>query len=445
MTAFHNPSVALTTGTPWRAALRMAAWYLTVGCAWMLATDRWVQHDPSEPLRLANMLVFVALSAVLICLLAARMMQRLGDQQRDAHAHAADAQRHERSFAQLLDLLPEPVLLVRHGRIVHANGAAEDTFGEGLRGELVGRSVLELVAPQQHAEVMARHARVLAGAQDRGFQPRLMYRRGRPFEASVGVSLAHFEGQPVVLKIVRDVDQLTCARREAEQAQQALEALSGNLIEVQERERRTIARELHDEIGQCLSAIRLHFARLQRRVQAPEVLKLIADASAMTEHTLARVRNLSLLLHPPQLEALGLEAALDWQVQQLKAHDGLRASFSCDPVPQDIDPDLAIAVYRIVQECLSNVVRHARATQVQVSLRCAWGGLELQVLDDGQGFDAGQLKQRWRQAPSLGLVGMTERVRLLNGHFEVSSLPGLGTRVSVSLPWQRKTAWRQAA
>lgn len=223
-------------------------------------------------------------------------------------------------------------------------------------------------------------------------------------------------------------------RRAAELAQMGLQALSRGLIELQERERRGIARELHDEIGQSLSAIRVQFAKLRRRVDSTELLDLIDAASLVTEQTLGRVRTLSLMLHPPQLETLGLEAALRWHIRQLSKLHGMDIAFETGPLPQPLRPDVAIAVYRIVQEALNNVVLHARASHAGVELAAHEKGVRVVIRDDGAGFCLTSVKLRWEESPSLGLLGMQERARQLGGELEVWSQPGVGTRIEAFLP-----------
>ena len=224
--------------------------------------------------------------------------------------------------------------------------------------------------------------------------------------------------------------------RAAEQAHAELQALSRGLIGLQERERRGIARELHDEIGQSLSAIRVQFAKLRRRVEGTELLGLIDAAGALTEQTLGRVRNLSLMLHPPQLETLGLEAALRWHVGQVEKLHGLAVVLDVGPLDRPMDPDLAIAVYRIVQEALNNVVRHARAGQASVAISSDARQLRVDIADDGVGFLLSQVRLKWEESPSMGLIGMQERARLLGGELSVRSQPGQGTRIAASLPWR---------
>jgi signal transduction histidine kinase len=230
------------------------------------------------------------------------------------------------------------------------------------------------------------------------------------------------------------------ARRPAvppRQERGAWTALSRRLIDVQEDERRRIARELHDEIRQSLSAIRVQFAKLQRRVDAPEARSLIDSAAAMTKRTLGRVRSLSMLLHPPQIDTLGLEAALRWHIDEQQRIHGVPVQFETGLGPEPAHPDLAIAAYRIVQEAVSNALRHASASRIAVLVRRRGGRLLLDVVDDGRGFSPSAARGRPARRPTLGLLSMVERARLAGGDATITSARGCGTRVAAELPWRR--------
>jgi signal transduction histidine kinase len=222
-------------------------------------------------------------------------------------------------------------------------------------------------------------------------------------------------------------------RQELARRERELLALSNRFVDLHEQDRRHVARELHDEIGQCLSAIRLQFARLQRRAESPESLALIASAADMTERTLDSVRSLSRLLHPPQLETLGLAAALRWHLDEQQRLHTLAIRLDSAALPE-LPQDLALAVYRIVQEALSNTLRHAGARRFDVTLRLQADALILGVSDDGRGFDARAGDGGFMPPSGLGLVGMAARARLLGGELAVVSAPGQGTQIAASFP-----------
>ena len=216
----------------------------------------------------------------------------------------------------------------------------------------------------------------------------------------------------------------------------ALQRLSTRLITVQEDERQRIARELHDEVGQALTAIKVELSVVQRRTDQP-LSSLLEPAQQITDQTLHTVRNMSRLLHPAALDDLGLQAAVDSYLTDFSRRTGIRSELLPGPVLARLSSDIERAAYRIVQEALTNVARHAHATAVAVTLQQRDGTLEVIVEDNGRGFDTRDL-ERPRQR-GLGLLGVSERAAYLNGIMSISSEPGRGTRLSVELPAVART------
>lgn len=228
------------------------------------------------------------------------------------------------------------------------------------------------------------------------------------------------------------------ARRKSEQelhqARLRLQALASRMLQVQEAERRHIARELHDEIGQSLTAMKLNLDALQRRLGDHAALPLAIEVTDIAELLLDQVRKLSLDLRPPQLDDLGLSAALNWLVKRHGGQDGPTILLEApDRLPR-LDPIIETASFRIAQEALTNALRHARAAEVRIALGIEEECFRLSVRDDGVGFDAAAAQARAVHGGSLGLVGMRERAMLAGGTLDVAARPGDGTEVSASFP-----------
>jgi signal transduction histidine kinase len=212
-----------------------------------------------------------------------------------------------------------------------------------------------------------------------------------------------------------------------------LQRLSAKLITAQEQERRTIARELHDEVGQVLTAIKVELAVAQTAVEAAGgPARVLEDARVITEGALQTVRDLSQLLHPPMLDDLGLAAALDWYVRGVSRRYDVRAEFAHEGMHERLAVETEVAAFRIVQEALTNVVRHARASSCRVSLRRQQQQLNLTIEDDGIGFDLAGAESKERQG--LGLVGIRERIAQLRGTLRIERGVTAGTRIVVELP-----------
>jgi signal transduction histidine kinase len=214
-----------------------------------------------------------------------------------------------------------------------------------------------------------------------------------------------------------------------------MERLSRRLLDVQETERRAIARELHDEIGQALTAIKIDLQSVQSSVTGPAVDQL-AESIEVVDQALQQVRDLSLDLRPSLLDDLGLPAALRWYVDRQAQRAGLEAHLNVDTVRERLDPNSETVCFRVVQEAVTNAIRHAHAQRIYVELAQREAQLLLTIQDDGRGFEVTSARARAMAGTSLGLLGMEERVWLSGGEIEIESAPGKGATVRARLPFR---------
>lgn len=213
-----------------------------------------------------------------------------------------------------------------------------------------------------------------------------------------------------------------------------LQNLSTRLLEAQETERRRIARELHDQIGQDLSVIKINLQTMQRLPGSAVVSPHVDETLRVVEGVLQTARNLSVELRPSMLDDLGLAAALRWYLDRQAQRAGITLQFTVDMLQVRINPTIETACFRLAQEALTNVLRHANAHHVQVLLQQSETELELRILDDGQGFDVEAARTRAARGDSFGLLGMEERALLAGGGLEIISTPGQGTTVIARFP-----------
>jgi two-component system sensor histidine kinase UhpB len=212
-----------------------------------------------------------------------------------------------------------------------------------------------------------------------------------------------------------------------------LRQMSRRLSEAQETERRAIARELHDEVGQSLTATRINLRDLEQEAEGGPLAERLTAASSIISDLLSKVRQMSLDLHPSVLDDLGLVAALRWCVRTRTTGSKLEVVLD---VPEELprfDGMVEITLFRVFQEALSNVLKHAQARHLNVTVRYAEDRLQLTMQDDGVGFDAEVARRHALSGKSLGLLGMQERVRLAGGDIALKSTPGQGTELRVSL------------
>jgi signal transduction histidine kinase len=224
-------------------------------------------------------------------------------------------------------------------------------------------------------------------------------------------------------------------RRQIEHAEQELRFLSQKLVQAQEEERKSISRELHDEIGQMLTGLRLELRNLEelRLTSGPDFQEHLVEARNLAEETLRAVRNLAMGLRPSMLDDLGLAPALQWQAREFSRLNGIPATAEIEGDLDGLPEDVSTCVYRVVQESLTNCARHAEAKNVHISLQGSGTLIVVTVQDDGVGFDPSRAASR-----GLGLIGMEERVRELKGTMAISSKQDRGTLLEISIPVTRE-------
>lgn len=242
----------------------------------------------------------------------------------------------------------------------------------------------------------------------------------------LGIGMAAYS----TLKILRLQASANAQYRAVAEAREQLKDLSARLVEAQELERRRLSLELHDEVGQSLSAVLVELGNLSARLvdHNEEQSRAQVDViKSLVETTVRTVRNMALLLRPSMLDDLGLVPALRWQAREVSKRTSMDVSVAAEGVSDNLPDEYKTCVYRVVQEALHNCSRHSGATTVRVRVQQEAGHLSLSVQDDGQGFEV-------RQTKGLGLLGIEERVARLGGKFQVHSAPGSGAILTVDLP-----------
>ena len=362
-----------------------------------------------------------------------------------AHENISERRRAEQALrdseARLrrsLMLLPEAVLISGSEGIGFVNEAAQRLFGAAAP-DLLGRSPLHLVHPDSIEVARATWAAPAAGASPPSLSELKILRPDgavRIVESTAAV--IDDRGQASVLAVLRDVTEVRRLRTELARSHDDLQRLVAAQDSMQENERRRIARELHDDLQQSLSAIKMDLAEIRQRVAVdpPSVAPLLAAIDELTTATIVSTRRIVNDLRPQILDGLGLQPALDRLVHQFGRRSGLRCALDMsDPglrsMPQPTS-DVSTCLYRVAQEALNNVAKHAQAASVSVRLAAPPGGrLVLRVVDDGAGIRPEDL----RKPGSFGLLGMQERLRVLGGTLSVAArAQGPGTVVEASVP-----------
>lgn len=332
----------------------------------------------------------------------------------------------------IIEAMPLPLSLRdEYGRFTRVNRSFETLYGTD-RASVLGHLPIEVLAPGMVASLEALEqgrldfgsTEIEASWSDENGCERIVLVREQP--------LTRRDGNLVgLLSVQTEVTALRQQERELRLHAERLSELTSQLIAAQESERRHVARELHDQIGQILTALHLQLAAHQERGVGPS----LAGPIELTEEALKHTRNLTASLHPHVLDDLGVKAALNWLFKRYILPSLGEVDFVCELVPERADPALELVVFRVVQEALTNVVRHAKASRAEVHLTSGDGWLRLDVSDDGEGFEAGNTWFDLGRETSLGVASMRERVEDLGGEFAIDSMPDVGTSLRVLLPW----------
>jgi PAS domain S-box-containing protein len=340
----------------------------------------------------------------------------------------------------ILDSAMDAIITVDESQhIVMFNRAAEEMFG-ATREEAIG-APLSTFIPERfraghtaHVEQFARsgassrrmaEARIVTG----------LRRNGEEFPIDAAISHLRDGDHVFFTVILRDVSAREKALADLKRSKQELSEMVAAAEATREQEKSRVARELHDELGQSLTMMRMDVAwcKANLAAAAPGAQAKLDRMENLLKITVAATRRIASDLRPLMLDDLGLVPALEWLAQNISQRAGLACDFSIDDPAIVLPPSHSTAVFRIVQEALTNIAKHARASRAEVSIRRSGGALEITVRDDGVGFATDDP----RKPESFGLLGLRERISLLGGSASIESAPGKGTTIGVSIPVQQ--------
>jgi PAS domain S-box-containing protein len=315
------------------------------------------------------------------------------------------------------------------GNYISINRAAERLSGY-TRDEILGRNFAEFIAGQHIEHVRDCLLSKLARSGETTYEVVVIAKNGRHVPVEVSSRAICENGMIVgVQGTARDIT-------ERKQTQDTLRMFSRKLIDAQEDERRRISRDLHDQIGQALTAVKINLHSVQRFCAEPEASHCIKDNIDAVDEALRLVRDLSVDLRPPLLDDLGLATALCWYVDRYAKRSGLAAEVKIDLPNQNerFSRELETTCFRIAQEALTNIARHAQAKHVWLQFTRKEALLEMIVKDDGVGFDPAALRKLAPRAATLGLLGMQERAHAAGGSIQIHSAPCDGTEILFTVP-----------
>jgi len=311
--------------------------------------------------------------------------------------------------------------------VLHCNGRFARFLGARLQS-VIGSSMVDLVWPDDHPKLDALLRRA-AQRNCRG-EIRLQSRKGASLSVHLSLNPLRLDSTRAVCLIASDLSETKRAEQELRASSEQLRNLTAHLLSVREEERARISREVHDELGQSLTAVKMDLAWLAGRLprRNGQMLKRIRSTRQLADSIIQSIRRISTELRPAVLD-LGLAAAVEWQVQEFETRSGIQCKVRL-PTREVVASNASTAMFRISQEILTNVARHAKATRVEVVLQKQRDRLALLIRDNGRGFDQADPSL----SKSLGLLGMRERAAILGGWVNISSAPGKGTTVTAWIP-----------
>ncbi len=334
--------------------------------------------------------------------------------------------------SSILDAIPQAIVGLHNRRIIFANNAVKDTFG-WHRDELIGRSVTVFYRNRKESSEIARYFYTTLERQ-RTFVVEFPCRRKDGADILCRMRAARIGERLVEGRIVITYEDITVQKRaalELERSREQLRSLSAHLQSVREKESTRIAREIHDELGQSLTALKMDVSWLTKQLPAgcTALLEKTRRMAQLVDATIDSVHRISTELRPIILDDLGLKAAMEWQASEFHHRTGIRCDMAVDDV-DTISRELATNLFRIFQGTLTNVARHAGATTVKVRLKQTRSELCLKVADNGKGITVQQIED----PQSFGIMGIRERATLWNGSVLITGKARRGTTVTVRIP-----------
>jgi len=296
--------------------------------------------------------------------------------------------------------------------------------------EMIGRHVLEFVPAYFHAELQERMLRRLAGdPPTMRYVTHGLHKDGHVVMIEVHGTRMPYRGRPAIVGVGIDVSERVRNEEALRRSNEQLQQLATHTAHLLEEQRLTLSHEVHDVLGGILTSMKMDATRVLRRADTPELAGMTQGLLELTQEAIAAVRRIAEDLRPGALDHLDLSVALAQALQAFEARHGVRCKLAAPAPTPRLAPAVATAVYRIVQEALTNVARHAGANEVAVRLSADAATFGVEVADDGCGFDPAAPRPR-----SLGLLTMSERAREAGGRLAIDAAPGAGTRITVTVP-----------
>lgn len=342
----------------------------------------------------------------------------------------------EEKYRNLVKHANDGIGIVQEGVCVFVNPRLAEITGRPVE-ELIGTPFLKYVHPTEIPELADRYERRMAGEEvPQVYETIIKLADGTDRHLEINANLITFQGKPADFAIIRDVTKRVQAEKVLERRTERLLALTAQFAEVEEAERQRLARELHDQVGQNLTALGLNLTIIRAQIAeetSDSVRSCLDDSLSLLERVTERIRTVMANLRPLALDDYGLVAALLWYGDQLAKRTGICITVEGEELSPPPAARVENTLFRIAQEALTNVAKHAQATRATVTLEEDNGSLRLVIVDDGIGFEHPHSAE-FEEQRGWGLLTMAERAEAVGGYCRIESVPRKGTQVIVEVP-----------
>ena len=344
----------------------------------------------------------------------------------------------EDRYRSLIELSPEAIIVHTEGKVMYANNSTLKYLCAANKEELIGKSMADLMPGEYKEEIheKMRRAKEMPGIVDT-LQMKFLTPKGNPMYLEAVGAPVKYLGKPAGQVIIRDITARKLYEEELSNSREQLRSLAAHLQDATETERARLAREMHDELGQYLTGLKMDISFLRDTIEETvegdnrnAILERIDSASELLNTTVHSVRKLSADLRPAVLDSLGLLAAIEWQAEEFQNRMGIACSCFLTVEEVSLPPDHTTAIFRIFQESLTNIAKHSHATRVSIEFGKENNFYLLEIKDNGKGIS----EEDKAKVNSFGLLGIRERTYLFGGSTEITGLPGKGTTVRVTIP-----------
>ncbi len=341
-----------------------------------------------------------------------------------------ERKRAEQLFRTLADNSPVSIYIIQDGRFCFLNRHfLMETMCSA--DELIGEKPLRRLSPRERNRIAQQASAMLNGQRSEPYEFRYVGRKGRTRWVIERVARIEYEGKPAILGIFMDITERKRNEQALKRSESELRLLSQRMLQIQEDERARIARDMHDQLGQELVFLKIKAQSLAEQVGPASVAYDSAlELAGLIDRVKATSHRIALSIRPDILDGLGLMKAIQWYAGEFEQHTSIACFVDVPEDEVEVRKNVATAAYRILQEALTNVYKHANASEVHVVVEIKANTLIMRISDNGRGFDCRTLSER----TSLGLIGMRERARLVGGDLKISKRHPVGTQVVARLP-----------